>query len=453
MMMLKCGSSYTSQHDESTCLKRLKLFAPPYTVFLSAAITLVCVVSSSATVIDPENNAKLVEDWAASTTDAWTKEVRLEWRKKQRCATLVRFRVSKKKKFSDMCSKRDHLGILVKQRLATLKTTASIELEDKSSLKNTRNEVCLLALENDALRTENREMYDKLQVLKRTWSLLHEALMGMSGVQNESSIASNLYEASEKSQWVSHQRPNESGWRVFFPNCEPSFYFHPLTREEFDTIYQTSTDELQLRCEHVEPVGRLFSWTVHHAPSVGGISDSSRVACARFTLRAGCSLQDLDDLVLQSELKWLPLVVIPPSWNTRHRDAVSSQVLQKFETDAYIMVSNIPGATHLRYLHLVRRLPRRSFDGRRSITYTMAIVDTCDNARSGVAEEPQLDVDWAKGGSNTLIVTEVDGETVDVEFEFIAACRDQLLVEQHYVYWAQFVCRWSERIFPPKLLN
>eukprot|EP00644_Phytophthora_capsici_P008987 jgi/Phyca11/102077/e_gw1.6.546.1 len=292
-------------------------------------------------------------------------------------------------------------------------------------------------------------MYDKLQVLKRTWSLLQEAFIAASG--SKSSVAANLYEASEKSQWVSNLRPNESGWRVFFPNCEPSFYFHPLTREEFETLYQTSMAKLLVRCEHVQPVGKLFGWTVHHAPSLSGINDNYH-ACARFTRRDACSLQTLDELVLQSNLEWLPLVVIPPSWNMKRQDVVSSQVLQKFETDAYIMVSNIPGDVHLRYLHLVRRMPRRSLDNRRSIAFTMAIVDTCENARSRAAED-ERDVTWATEGFNTLTITEVDEKTVDVKFEFTAACRDELHVEQLYVYWAQFVCRWSERIFPPKLLD
>ncbi|KAK1943038.1 hypothetical protein P3T76_005675 [Phytophthora citrophthora] len=401
-------------------------------------------------VIEHENNAKLVEVWAALTTEAWTKEVQQEWRKKQRRATLARFRVSKKKKFSDMCNEKEHLELQVKRRLAALNAIACSELDDTSPLEKICNQVCLLALESDTLRNENREMYDKLQVLKRTWSLMQEAFMDVNGVQN--STPSNLYEASEKSQWVSHPRPNESGWRVFFPNCEPSFYFHPFTREEFETLYQTSMAELLVRCEHVQPVGKLFGWTVHHALSVDGIKDNSPVACARFTLRTGCSLQTLDELVLQSDLKWLPLVVIPPSWNTKHLDTVSSQVLQEFETDAYIMVNNIPGDTHLRYVHLIRRMPRRTLDGRRSIAYTMAIVDNSENTRSREAED-QRDVTWAKGGCNMLTITEVDGNTVDVKFEFSAACQDELHVDQHYVYWAQFVCRWSERVIPPKLLD
>lgn len=45
---------------------------------------------------DVADISTLIEDWATLTTDAWTKEVQQEWKRKQRCETLARFRVQKK---------------------------------------------------------------------------------------------------------------------------------------------------------------------------------------------------------------------------------------------------------------------------------------------------------------------------------------------------------------------
>lgn len=39
----------------------------------------------------------------------------------------------------------------------------------------------------------------------------------------------DIYEASKTSR-------NQEGWQVFFPNDEPSFYFLPFTRAEFDDV-------------------------------------------------------------------------------------------------------------------------------------------------------------------------------------------------------------------------
>ncbi|POM60380.1 hypothetical protein PHPALM_30773 [Phytophthora palmivora] len=291
---------------------------------------------------DAPINSKLVEDWATLTTEAWTNEVKLEWKKKQRCETLARFRSSKKKKFANMCSERDHLEHEVKRRLVALNAIANAERNDAQNASKT-SAICRLGLESDALRNENLEIHHKLQHLKRCWSLIQE---GFAVLRDDSDLCSstlNLYEASEKSQWVSNPRVNEPGWRVRFPNGEPSFYFHPFTRQEFDSMHEHLLDEFHVKLQQIESVecsvGSLFGWTIHHAPLTRRLEDNAIMTHARFGMRAYASMEEVDELVLKSELKWLPLLVTPPNWNDKQREAVSIQVLQEFEMDAYIMIA------------------------------------------------------------------------------------------------------------------
>ncbi|KAJ8503181.1 hypothetical protein ON010_g19117 [Phytophthora cinnamomi] len=149
----------------------------------------------------------------------------------------------------------------------------------------------------------------------------------------------------------------------------------------------------------------------------------------------------------------MPLIVVPLGWSDKQCDAVSVEVLQEFEKDAYIMVCNIPGKTHLRYLQVIGRQPQRLQNGMRTVTFSMAVANSNANARARAAEEPQQDVDWVLGGSNLLIISEVDDKTSEITFQFQALAEDELHARQLLTYWAQFVCRWSGRIVPPRLIE
>ncbi|KAL4106522.1 hypothetical protein PRIC1_004573 [Phytophthora ramorum] len=143
------------------------------------------------------------------------------------------------------------------------------------------------------------------------------------------------------------------------------------------------------------------------------------IAHARFCLRARYSVKDVGGLVLQSDLNGLPLVVTPLWWDSEKRDAVSIQVLQGFETDAHVRhsIANLEG-----------------------------------NARSCAVEGSQHDVERARDGSNLLAVTEIDESTVEIDFDLKAACQDELHAQYVCTRWAQFVCRWTQKIVLPKLL-
>ncbi|KAJ8550249.1 hypothetical protein ON010_g10821 [Phytophthora cinnamomi] len=303
---------------------------------------------------DPSTSNEL-EEWAAETTSAWMKEVKTEWKQLQRRETLVRFRANKKQRSAHMRCERDRLEREVKQRLAALHTTS---VEDPGETGGgTSVTVCRLALESEVLRTENVEMHQKLQQLKRLWSLVHEGVVDVNASPMKHLTDVNVYEASKASVWVSYRPENKHGWRVHFPNGEPSFYFHPLTRPEFDAIYKASLDVFARMPQLLHPVGTLFGWTVYQDPLTRSPLDNSLVAHTKLSMWVGFSLEEVDALVLNSSLTWMPLIVVPLGWSDKQCDAVSVEVLQEFEKDAYIMVCNIPGKTHLRYLQVIGRQP------------------------------------------------------------------------------------------------
>ncbi|RLN91251.1 hypothetical protein BBJ28_00002685 [Nothophytophthora sp. Chile5] len=114
------------------------------------------------------------------------------------------------------------------------------------------------------------------------------------------------------------------------------------------------------------------------------------------------------------DMNALPLLVTPESWGYVQRGHVSSQVLQTFDEDAHVLVRNIPGQMHLRYINMARRLLGKQADGKRTATYALVIADTEANARSRAAEPPQQGVQWVKQGGNYVKFTEVDETTIDI---------------------------------------
>ncbi|ETN08837.1 hypothetical protein PPTG_11651 [Phytophthora nicotianae INRA-310] len=398
---------------------------------------------SPSDAVTPEN---LIQDWAISTTEAWTNEVKAEWKRQRRCETLVRFRKQKKKKTANMILERDRLELEVKQRLAALREAVAQRSDDGIPTKSnkTRDTVCCLALESDALRNENLEMHQRLLQFKRLWSIIDEGLLEVT-TQGLYLNGYNVYEASDRSRWV---RQTEAGWRVSFPNGEPSFFFEPFLREEFDAMYKKCIEEL-LKPQHIDPAGTLFGWTVNYATNFRSFEDNYIVARARFSKRVRCSLDYVDGVITASDLNGLPLIVTSLG---RERSAVSIQVLQKFEKDAHIMVCNMSGSPNFRYLFLLKREPHLLLDGTRTVAYTMAIVNSNANTRARSAEEPHSEVEWAHEGSNVLLVTEVDDNTVDVKFDFKASCQDDLHARFVCIQWAQFVSRWLQGVDPLALL-
>ncbi|ETK86400.1 hypothetical protein L915_08964, partial [Phytophthora nicotianae] len=103
-------------------------------------------------------------------------------------------------------------------------------------------------------------------------------------------------------------------------------------------------------------VGKIFGWNVHPAPLTRNAETGSLVAHVRLTTRVKCSLKDADAMVSSSDVNSWPLVATPAVWTKGEH---VTQVLQQLDMNSLVLVTNIPGKVHFRYLHLVWRRARR----------------------------------------------------------------------------------------------
>lgn len=118
------------------------------------------------------------------------------------------------------------LELQVQQQLATLNCTASVPGEKEHFIASPLR-VTLFGLKTPS-STRKKQQRQRLQ------SLVQEALLDVINTPNEGqdSPSASVYEASKTSRLVARLRSER--WRVYFRNGEPSFYFHPFTREQFD---------------------------------------------------------------------------------------------------------------------------------------------------------------------------------------------------------------------------
>ncbi|KAL4158940.1 hypothetical protein PRNP1_004714 [Phytophthora ramorum] len=390
----------------------------------------------------PAEPSTPIRDWAASTTASWTKEVKEEVRLQRRRECIARCRVRTKLELQQMHQERERLEQQVKQQLAALSEGVARRANDDDQSAGISDEVCQLALESDALRTEALAIRNQLQQYNRCWSLVHEAAVDCGLSSEEPSSSLPVREASKASKWVSRPPLDEAGWQVYFQDEATSFYFHPFTRKEFDDILQRCDDTLAHDPPRIEVAGSLFGWTVHRAPLTRRTGDGSLVSHVRFTTRVSCSMDALDASIIDTNLQSWPLVVTPPCWGYNERKQASCQVLQAFEADEYVIVHDFPGQPRYRYISLVRRLPGTSRFGERTITYAMVLADSKGNAQKHASDQRHHSIEWVKEGGTYVKFTETNVNTIDVRYDHWASCHDELHAQNLFVRWAESIIRW-----------
>ncbi|ETN16115.1 hypothetical protein PPTG_06331 [Phytophthora nicotianae INRA-310] len=383
-----------------------------------------------------------LQDWADSTVQEWTRQVKLDWKRLKRREHMARLRTHRKSELQSMQSERAQLELQYRQHLALLNR--------KSNDSEKSHSMYQLVLESDAFRAENVELRLKLQQHSRLHSLILENLV-VSQPEYHDSSKESLYEASAKSPWKSHPHSLDSGWRVNFQHGRPSFFFHPFTREEFDSSIKQALSTFGASPPNIKQVGVIFGWNVHCAPPTRR-EGKSLVSHARFTTRFASSFDETNKTIAFTELALLPLISTPPRWSSLQRDRVSTQLLQEFEKNAYVMACNIPGPVHMRYLYLLRRLPCTVSNGKRRVSFVQVIATTKANERSRSAEALYNEVEWVQEGGTFTTLTEVDERTVDVSYDQWASCHDDHHAQSLFIQWAQFVSRLSQTIEASRLL-
>ncbi|OWZ23702.1 hypothetical protein PHMEG_0001387 [Phytophthora megakarya] len=393
-----------------------------------------------------------LHDWAASTTEKWAQEAKTQWRRHQKSEMMVRIRANKKEAIKQLRSERDALELQVKQQLNAFASQRATADEPLNEEERVRLAVRRLALEGDNLRQENAKLRHKLQKHARFWSMSSQAFVTIAYYSDEIPMRQTLDDARKKNPRLPH--PDE-GWRVHFPNGEPSFYFQPFTRSEFDAAIK-HYHELAAEWEPtLSAAGQLFGWAVSLAP-VSRRPGNSFVTCARFTTRVCCALDAADRVLVTSDINKWRLVVTPPGYRADQRASVNTQVLQEFDKDAQVMVFNIPGKTHTRFFHVhQRQVTVNEASGQRAVVFTAMAADSKANARCRDAEELQHNVRWIREGGHTVKFTEVNHNTIEIVCEHWAVCESELQARHLYIRWAHAIAAsyWSDQLMLPKLLK
>ncbi|ETN08864.1 hypothetical protein PPTG_11676 [Phytophthora nicotianae INRA-310] len=389
-------------------------------------------------------SSSLAHQWAESLTKSWSDEVKDEWRREQRRQNSKRFRTRKQHELIQLRREQDHLELQVKRFVAALSQSSTQKPTNSSELYSA---LCRLAIEGETL------MREKLLLKQELYR--HEYFLGIASktpesvvvVPKEKKIPQSVLDASKKSRWVAYARCEQYGWCVNFPNEEPSFFFYPFTREEFDGVIKTTlaglgTDPLV--------VGKIFGWNVHPAPLTRNAETGSLVAHVRLTTRVKCSLKDADAMVSSSDVNSWPLLTTPTAWRRGGETSVSTQVLQQFDLNSHVLVTNICGQVHFRYVHLDLRWPRENENGIREVLYVAVVGDTEANAQ---ARESRTDVQWARDSGYCIRFTEVNETTIDVTYDRWSQSESENQAQELFVDWAQVVCRWSQRATSFKLIE
>ncbi|KAJ8542596.1 hypothetical protein ON010_g12215 [Phytophthora cinnamomi] len=293
-----------------------------------------------------------------------------------------------------------------------------------------------LVVEREALQKQNMALREEIRRHEKLQLVMREA--------SEDPMEK------EESKLLSSDKG--AGWRVNFEEGE-SFFFHPLTRGEFDATMQRFDAELERGKATLSMVGTFFGWEVLKAPLATAADGKSLWVRTRVSKRLRCSLDVHQKMSYIKQKDLSPMVITPVGWGLHKRINVSTQVLQEFDQDAIVFVHNIPGLEKdLRYLFQVRRAQWKLEDGRRKLTASVAITDSDANRRSRNAEGSQDRVEWATEGGIHVAVTEVDGNSIEVVCDHWAACQSQLHAEYLMIQWTQFSVWWEQLTVPSNLL-
>ncbi|ETM46290.1 hypothetical protein L914_08809 [Phytophthora nicotianae] len=248
-------------------------------------------------------------------------------------------------------------------------------------------------------------------------------------------------------------RRDDDGWCVQLPNGAPSFYFSPFTWEEFDDILKNNDVVYAERHPCTATVGKILGWTVDYAPLVRNEAGTSFVAHARFTRRLRCSLDKAHRILPHLDKNVWPVLVTPRSWGCAQIGSICYQPLQNFNENALIMVGNIPGEVHLRYIVLARHTREQRPDGRRVDKYILTVADSAANLRNRQAEGEQENVKWVLQGGTYMTITEVDESTIDVVFDQWAECLNEVHGRELYIDWIRFPVGMEQAVSPARLLR
>ncbi|KAJ8533246.1 hypothetical protein ON010_g14008 [Phytophthora cinnamomi] len=310
----------------------------------------------------------------------------------------------------------------------------------------------LIMVEQAALTRENLVLQETISQHVKFQTMLHNDAQELLQVPCKDSTQTTAVAINTKVK-KGPLLQDEGGWRVHFPNGEPSFHFHPFTREEFDEFVKNDDGAFSNRYPCTDSIGMMFGWKVEYAPLTRNPEGTTFMAHAHFTRRVRCSIDSAYTILPRLDKTMWPKPVTSKSWGHVQAGSFSCHVLQHFHKNAHVMVCNIPGDVNLRYIALAQHTRAFRSDGKREDKYMITIVDSEANARNREAEGPQDNVRWILEGGVCTTITEVDRNTVDVAYDHWAGCLSEIHGCELYVDWIRFPVGLEQAVSPTGLLE
>ncbi|KAG7382062.1 hypothetical protein PHYPSEUDO_005328 [Phytophthora pseudosyringae] len=414
--------------------------------------------------------------WLLSTAGKWTEEDEKEWKRQQHRENMVFFRRKKKEQQAELRNLHQQLEQRLQRHLAMQRRAASRATRVHHRLsrpEQKREAVTHLIAETEALKLENTALQERIDTHKTLRDAAVDAGDGLESNTTEptssdssrdgsnsdsSSSGASLSSGSTSSSSMPHLTSLQRGWRVHFSGGEPSFHFHPFSKEQLDAIRQGYDAKFAVS-PAMEAVGGMFGWEVERAPLVRHPTLPVLISRVRYTRRIHCAggsaRATMDTLDADS---W-PVLTTPELWERIHGHSVTSKVLQAVDEDTYVIVRNIPERSlgvNVRYLNLVSRRRSQQPNGRRSIKYALVVVTSDTNKRSHDAEpEPEPErrhVHWVHEGGAYMTLSQIDNDTLEVVYDHCSGCMNEQHAQFCLVDWGHIVIRWEQLVTPSRTL-
>ncbi|ETP31965.1 hypothetical protein F442_19232 [Phytophthora nicotianae P10297] len=286
---------------------------------------------------------------------------------------------------------------------------------------------------------------------------LKEAIMHQLDIESKlkretDKFFSELQESSELSTTARRLAQDGKGWWVHFPNGEPSFFFTPLSQGAFADKLKQQEVEFAKRQLCAVTIGDAFGWKVDYVPPFRQES-GTLMAHARFSRRLRCSFDHAYNTLLRLDTDDWPMVISPRSFGREQRGDFYCQPLQRFGKDDLVLVCNIPGDVHIRYIAVAQNALSVFPDGRRIVRHCAMLVDSAENARCREAEGPQEDVLWVFDGGEVCTIKEADDNSIDVVYDHWSECLSEENGRELYVDWIRYAVRLEEYVAPVRMLH
>ncbi|GMF65386.1 unnamed protein product [Phytophthora lilii] len=407
--------------------------------------------------------------WLLSTAGKWTEEDKKEWKRQQHRENMVFFRRKKKEQQAELRTQHQQLEQRLQQHLAMQRRAAARASQSRryvSSRDEKHAAVVHLIAETEALKTENvalREQINKHQILRDSVVEAGDGLesdatepTSSDGSSSDSSLSGgSLSSGSSAGPALSRLISLQRGWRVHFSNGEPSFHFHPFSKEQLDA-FRAGYDAKFAVVPPMQSVGTMLGWEVERAPLVPHPTLNVLISRVRYTRRIHCAGGSAHATMDKLDSESWPVLTTPDLWQCIHSSPVTSRVLQMVDEDTYVLVRSTPEPSlgvNVRYLNLVSRRRVQQADGRRLISHAIVVVTSDANKRSREAEPERRDVHWVNEGGAFMSLRQIDDDTLEVVYDHCSGCMN----EQHALYclvdWGHIVIRWEQLVTPSMALT